>query len=76
MNDIGGTENKGLMITGSVLAIVLGWVLNSLISSIQQQREFTTDLIDRVSVMEIRVERLEAVQTRVQRRVLEGEKGS
>ena len=39
----------------------------------QLQRAFTQDLLDRVSVMEIRVERLEAIQTRVQRKVLEHE---
>ena len=51
----------------------LGWVLNSLVASMQLQRAFTQDLLDRVSVMEIRVERLEAIQTRVQRKVLEHE---
>ena len=68
-----GANDKTLAAVGGILAVVLGWVLNSLVASMQLQREFTQDLLDRVSVMEIRVERLEAIQTRVQRKVLENE---
>ena len=66
-------KSTSLAFAGGIIAIVLGWVLNSLVSSMQLQRGFTQDLLDRVSVMEIRVERLEAVQSRVERNVFKGD---
>ena len=66
------SKNHGMAFAGSIIAVVIGWVLNSLVSGLQAQRTMTSDLLDRLSVVEVRVERLEVVQSRVEQNVFRG----
>ena len=72
MNDALSKSNHGMAFAGSIIAVVIGWVLNSLVTGMQLQRTITNELLDRLSVVEVRVERLEVVQNRVERNVFRG----
>ena len=60
------TENDKLMqVVGGISAVIIGFVLNAIISTERELRNDTQGLIDRISVLEVRVQIMEERQNKV-----------
>ena len=52
------SSEQTIMVAGTILAVILGWILNSLMTSLQIGRAEIRELIDQVAILEVRVEQL------------------